>query len=220
MAFPRKLLAEHEQIVFDLRPHWVALALPTVFTLLIVVATVLLYNLPADPSAKWENGVVIVALIAFFFLGLLPFLNWLYTNFVLTTDRLITRKGIIAKQAREIPLERINDVTFNQSILDRALGAGSLLIESAGERGQTKISHVRHPEQVQLEIYKETEKNNDRMMRPAPQVGENAGLQTGARSGSGTSVTAEIEALARLRDQGAITEAEYDSKKQELLKRL
>ena len=218
MAFPRKLLADHEKIVFDLRPHWVALALPVLFTVLILVATVLLYNLPEDPNAKWENGVVIVALIAFFFLGLLPFLNWLYTNFVLTTDRLITRKGIIAKQAREIPLERINDVTFTQSIVDRALGCGSLLIESAGERGQTKISHVRRPEQVQLEIYKETEKNNERMMRPT--MGENSGERTAFPSGTGTSVTAEIEALARLRDQGAITEAEYDSKKQELLKRL
>ena len=223
MAFPRKLLADHEKIVFDLRPHWVALFLPALFTILVLVATILLYKLPAksapDWQDEWQNAVSIAGLIAWFFLSVLPFLNWLYTNFVLTTDRLITRKGIIAKHAREIPLERINDVTFNQSILERALGAGSLLIESAGERGQTRIAHVRHPEHVQLEIYKETEKNNERMMRPAP-VGENAGERAPAGPATGTSVTAEIEALARLRDQGAITDMEYETKKQELLKRL
>lgn len=207
MAFPRKLLADHEDIVFDLRPHWMALVLPSLFTVLLGVATGLLYNLGKDPSPEWENGVVIVALIAWFFLAVLPFLKWMFTNFVLTTDRLITRTGIIAKHSREIPLERINDVTFNQSIIERGLGAGSLLIESAGERGQEKIAHVRHPEHVQLQIYKETEKNNDRMMKPdaAPRA---------------DSVTDQIEALARLKEQGSISAAEYDAKKTELLKRL
>jgi uncharacterized membrane protein YdbT with pleckstrin-like domain len=209
MPFPRKLLAPHEEMVLDLRPHWIALFLPLLFTVLLGVATVLLYNLPKNPSSAWENGVVIVALVAWLFLSVLPFLKWLFTNFALTTDRLITRTGIIAKHSREIPLERINDVTFNQSILERALGAGSLLIESAGERGQEKISHVRHPEQVQLQIYQETEKNNDRMMNPG-----------GGSTSQPESVTSQIEALAKLRDQGAITPTEFDAKKTELLKRL
>ena len=213
MAFPRKLLAEHETLVFDLKPHWVAVAPATLWTLLIVVAMVLGLRFLDDPD--WARpAVLIAALVAFVFLAVIPFLRWMYTNFVLTSDRLITRTGIIAKNSKEIPLERINDVTFTQSIIERMLGAGDLLVESAGERGQTRISNVRNPEQVQLTIYKETEANNNRMMRG----GEAA--RTGDTSGAEASIPEQIEALARLRQQGVLSDAEFETKKQELLKRI
>jgi uncharacterized membrane protein YdbT with pleckstrin-like domain len=127
--------------------------------------------------------------------------------FVLTSDRLITRSGIIAKHSKEIPLERINDVSFNQTVVERALGAGDLLVESAGERGQTRISNVRKPEQVQLMIYKETEANNNRMMRPPDARRE-------------WSVPEQIEALARLKEQGVLSDLEFEEKKRDLLNRM
>ena len=208
MAFPRNLLAEHETLVFDLKPHWIALAPAALWTLLIVVAAGFGVALVDDP--EWARPAILVAaLVAFFFLALVPFLQWMYTNFVLTSDRLITRTGVIAKKSKEIPLERINDVAFNQTVIERMLKAGDLLIESAGERGQTQISNVRNPEQVQLTIYKETEANNNRMMRggEAPRSTE-------------TSIPEQIEALARLRQQGVLSDTEFESKKDELLKRM
>jgi uncharacterized membrane protein YdbT with pleckstrin-like domain len=127
--------------------------------------------------------------------------------FVLTTDRLITRQGIVAKSSKEIPLESINDVAFNQSVVERLLGAGDLLIESAGTRGQNLISNVRHPEQVQLAIFKEIESNTARTFRPTP-------------SEPADDIPGQIEALARLKDRGDITAQEFEAKKAELLKRL
>jgi uncharacterized membrane protein YdbT with pleckstrin-like domain len=147
-----------------------------------------------------------VSLVALFLLAGLPFLKWRFTMFVLTSDRLITRSGIISKHSKEIPLERINDVTFTQTIIERALGAGDLFLESAGERGQTHITNIRKPEQVQLMIYKETEENTNRMMRGG--------------GTSGQSIPDQIETLARLRDQGVLSDTEFEEKKQELLKRL
>ena len=211
MAFPRKLLAEHETLVFDLKPHWVALAPAALWTLLIVVAAGFGLSLIDDPD--WAPlAIIVVALVLFLFLAVIPFLNWMYTNFVLTSDRLITRTGIISKNSKEIPLERINDVAFSQSILERMLGAGDLMIESAGERGQTRIGNVRNPEQVQLTIYKETESNNNRMMRG----GEGSRPDTQREP----TVPEQIEALARLKQQGVISETEFETKKQELLKRI
>ena len=207
MGFPRKLLADHESLVFDLRPHWIALVPPIFWTLLTIVIAVVALNFLDDPG--WiRPAILIAAAIAVLVFGVFPFLQWHYTNFVLTTDRLITRGGIIAKQSREIPLERINDVTFTQSILERMLGAGDLLVESAGERGQTRIGNVRNPEDVQLTIYKETEKNNERMMR---------GGEPDRREAS---VPEQLEALARLKAQGVISDAEFETKKEELLKRM
>ena len=210
MAFPRDLLAEHERVVFELRPHWVSLLPSVLWTLALGVGLFLGYAAAEaiaerDPSTA-KSVVGGVATVAWLALAALPALRWYFTLFVLTSDRLITRSGIVAKQSREIPLERINDVAFNQSVLDRILGAGDLLVESAGERGQTRITNVRKPEQVQLMIYKETEDNNNRMTRPGPQ--------------RDASIPEQIAALARLNDQGVLTDAEFEDKKRELLKRI
>ncbi len=209
--FPKKLLAEHETLVFDLKPHWIALVPSTLWTLVLLAVGIAGSTYLEDP--EWiKPALWIGLLVAFFFLAVLPVLRWHYTNFVLTSDRLITRSGIVAKNSKEIPLERINDVTFNQSVLERMLGAGDLLVESAGERGQTRISNVRNPEQVQLRIYKETEENSNRMMR-----GGGLSPTEGPRE---TSVTEQLEALARLKEQGVISATEFETKKQELLKRI
>ncbi|HZJ51180.1 MAG TPA: PH domain-containing protein [Actinomycetota bacterium] len=208
MAFPRALLADHERIVFELRPHWVAVVPALLWAALIVVAWVAL-------GALTDSGPALVALsagalIALLVLSAVPLLKWSRTLFVLTTDRLITRRGVIAREATEIPLERINDVAFKQSALERLVGAGDLLIESAGERGQTRITNVKKPEQVQLRIYQATEENSNRMLRsgqpfPTPDA---------------DNIPEQIEALARLKVQGVITEAEFETKKKELLDRL
>lgn len=217
MAFPKNLLADHEKLVFDLRPHWVALVPSVLWTIAAVVALLLGYRGAEaifdedDSTAKMVVGAVVT--IAWYVFAVLPALRWQFTMFVLTTDRLITRHGIVAKHSREIPLERINDVTFTQSVLERVLGAGDLLVESAGERGQTRITDVRKPEQVQLMIYKQTEDNSTRIV--TGQVG--AALPRGPAQ---PSVTDQLEDLGRLRKDGVLTEEEFQSKKAELLKRL
>jgi len=188
------------------------------WTLLFTALWVLGYKVAdsqMDDPGLAQNIVAILSLAFIFYLAAVPFMKWFTTHFVLTTDRLITRSGVIAKHSREIPLERINDVTFNQSILDRALGAGDLLIESAGERGQSRISNVRRPEEVQLTIYKETEENNNRMMSGG---GQKQAATPAAQPPS--DVTQQLEAIGRLRDQGVLSEIEFETKKQELLKRL
>lgn len=207
MGFPKKLLADHEKVVFDLKPHWVALGGPVLWTALFIVAWVFGYRLADNDTV--ENVIGIAALAGILYLGVFPTMRWMNTHFVLTSDRLITRSGIIAKHSREIPLERINDVAFNQTVIERFLGAGDLMIESAGERGQSRITNVRKPEGVQLMIYKETEENSNRMAR--------GGLEAIPKEAP---ITEQIEALKRLADSGAITELEYENKKAELLKRL
>lgn len=211
MGFPRALLADHEKIVFELRPHWVSLIPSVLWTFALGVALFLGYAAAeaiadGDPSGAKSviGGVVTLAWLA---LAVVPALRWYFTLFLLTSDRLITRSGIVAKHSREIPLERINDVAFNQTVLDRILGAGDLLVESAGERGQTRIENVRKPEQVQLMIYKETEDNNNRMMKPGTQRAD-------------ASIPEQIAALARLNDQGVLSDTEFEEKKRELLKRI
>ena len=79
-------------------------------------------------------GVVILAAFA-----LKPFLNWFFSTYTVTNRRLITRHGILTRTGRDIPLMRINDVSYEHGLIDRILGCGTLHIESAGERGQVVL---------------------------------------------------------------------------------
>jgi uncharacterized membrane protein YdbT with pleckstrin-like domain len=210
MPFPRELLLEHEKLVFDLKPHWIAIIPSLFWGVVSVTASVFAYDFVDDQDWSWGRTAVLVAVaLALLFFTVIPIMRWMFTNFVLTTDRIITRSGIIAKQSKEIPLERINDIAFNQTVFERMIGAGDLLLESAGERGTQRISDVRRPEEVQKEIARMTEENQNRMMRPMV-----------TQQDAPDSIPEQLEALGRLRDAGTISEAEFQSKKSELLKRM
>jgi hypothetical protein len=153
---------------------------------------------------------------------------------VLTTERLIFRSGVVAKFGREIPLERINDVTFSQSLFERLIGAGDLLLESAGEHGQSRFSNIRDPEAVQLEIYRQMEANDRRRAgyaatQPHPAVYDHTGPAPHAdrtptpptRTPTPTPTPLDaLERLADLRDRGAVTEEEFQRMKRDLLDRM
>ena len=151
-------------------------------------------------------------------------LRWSTTHFVLTTERLIFRSGVVAKFGREIPLERINDVTFSQSLFERLIGAGDLLLESAGEHGQSRFDNIRDPEAVQLEIYRQMEANDRRRAgyattQPHPAVADRTPTPP-TRDPRTPSALDDLERLANLRDRGAVTEEEFQRMKRELLDRM
>jgi uncharacterized membrane protein YdbT with pleckstrin-like domain len=209
MPFPRRLLIEGEELVLDLRPHWIALVLPGLVTLLVVVGNLLaLAYAPDDGAGRsvviW--GALLLGLLILVLYPLRAFIAWVTSNFAVTTDRIIHREGFIAKRSMEIPLEAINDVRFQQSILERMVGAGDLIIQSASEYGRNVFANVRNPEHVQRTIYQQGEQNKQRMYQggsgPSP---------------SAPSVTTELQRLAELRDRGVLTEAEFQNQKKKIL---
>jgi membrane protein YdbS with pleckstrin-like domain len=202
VAFPRKLLNEGEDLVLDLRPHWWFLAGPVATIVLAAVAAVLIAAYDVGQYALLAAaGVGVVALL--WLVG--RYLRWTTTNFVVTSDRLIYRHGVISKAGIEIPLERINTVFFNQGIFERMLGAGDLTIESGGERGSQSFTDIRRPSHVQNVIYQQVELNNNRMYA--------------GRSGE-LSVPEQLEKLDDLRRKGVLSEDEFAEKKAKLLDRL
>jgi uncharacterized membrane protein YdbT with pleckstrin-like domain len=209
MPFPKRLLADHERMVLDLRPHWIALVAPALITILLAAALILLFALFDLPTVvTWL--VVIGAIVLFVAFPLRAFLSWVTSHFVVTSDRVIHRAGWLAKRSMEMPLERINDVTFSQTVIERMVGAGSLRIQSGGEYGQNYFRDIRHPEDVQKLIYELSEENERRM-------------QPGASSRpteAGSSPLDEIERLAAMKERGLISEEEFETQKARLLGRL
>ena len=209
MGFPRKLLIDGEDIVVELRPHWIALVVPIAVTILVVVGWGLAFGWAPDAGAGRTTvvfGAAIVAVLLLLAYVLPRIVAWATSIFVVTTDRIIHRKGLVAKYSMEIPLEAINDVRFQQGVFERLIGAGDLIIESAGERGRQVFADIRHPEEVQREIYAQGEQNKERMYQGGP--------PRGAPSTAG-----ELERLADLRDRGVLTPEEFEAQKRRILGR-
>ena len=211
MPYPKKLLNEGEEVALDLRPHWwffskhIATGIP-LFVVLVLVLSV---------GNKWLNALwAIVAVVWAGWLGL-KYLEWNFTHFVVTDDRVIFRTGVIAKRGVEIPMERINNINFHQGIWERIIGAGDLDIESAGRDGQSHFDDVWHPDGVQQELYRQMEVNAKKRARwsnPAPAFAPSAPAPP--------SVPEQLQQLADLRDRGVITVAEFETKKAQLLERM
>ena len=201
MAFPRKLLNDGEDVVLDLNPHWWFIVPHTVVLVLAIGFGLVALVGDWHGALQVLAGVLILAALVWWGSR---YLAWRSTNFVVTTDRLIYRNGVLSKSGIEIPLERVNNVLFSQRLFERMLGAGDLVIESAGESGRQAFSDVRKPSAVQNEIYRQIEANENRKF---DRIG----------GGSTSSVADELAKLDDLRARGVITEEEFAAQKSRLL---
>ena len=204
MAFPKKYLNDGEEIILDLRPHWFFLFGPAL--VLIAALALAVWVGTGDPEDYVLFPVLALAVVALLYF-LVRLAQWMTTDFVLTTDRLIYRKGVVSRSGREIPLERVNDVSFTQSLFQRMLRAGDLLVESGGERGQSSFGHFANPQAIQNEIHRAIE----------AAAARDADRMAGRRE---LSPLEQLEKLEELRQRGVISQAEFDLKKQKLLDRL
>ncbi len=106
---------------------------------------------------------VLLALLIIARFAAYPFLRWLTTEYTITNRRVITRVGLVTRVGRDMPLARINDVHFEHSnVVERMLGCGTLVVESAGERGQLVLADVPEVEIVQREVYRLYEEDDFR----------------------------------------------------------
>ena len=228
MPYSELILRDGEQLVLDLHPHWWYFAKAMLALIVAVVLAV------AVLAAGWSGTVGdvtnwVVAILVLLALGWLGerYVHWVTTYFILTSDRIIYRRGIVAKRGMEIPLQRINTIFFSQRLFERMLGLGDLKIESASRTGAEVFEDIRHPDKVQHEIYAQMEAAENRGF---DRMSERLAGQTspsGAPAApppqpapAGPSVAGRIAELHQLHQQGAITDAEFEAKKAELLQQM
>jgi len=222
--YPRSLINEDETVVLDLNPHWWYFA-RTILTGALLAAVFALWLGVLDQT-RWIGYPLALGGILWALWVLYRYFVWSYTHFVVTDRRIIDRSGILAKRGSEIPLEQVQAIDFSQNIWERIIGAGDLLIQSAGSEGRSEFRNVRHPDMVQQEIYRQRDVNARRLAawEGAAVADAVAARGAGAPGATGPTdaddVAGRIRALVELRDQGLITEAEFEAKKAELLDQL
>jgi membrane protein YdbS with pleckstrin-like domain len=183
MAYPEKVLAEDEQIVEHLHPHWITLVPATIWFLVFCAAGGAGIALVANHTDGTTQSVliiviVVVALGLISWLSFAPWISWRTTHYVFTTHRVLIRRGVLRHEGRDIALQRISDVGFSRSLWDRVVGSGTLTIESAGERGQETLTNVPHSDQAQQTLNHLIEKDGERRA-----YGAAHGFQSGPPAG-------------------------------------
>lgn len=212
MGFPPDLLSDDEEVVVDMHPHWWTMVPVSALLAVVIIGGLLILFASGDGNA-WMAAQVVVGLgiLATLVAFGLRYLTWSNTEFVVTTERVISRSGVLSKNGIEIPLDRINTVFFNQTPFERVAGAGDLGIESAGEGGRQTFTNIRKPNLVQAEIYAQKERFEDRRLE---RMGRAA---SGSRE---SSIPEQIAQLDELRQQGLVSDAEFEAKKTDLLGRM
>jgi uncharacterized membrane protein YdbT with pleckstrin-like domain len=170
MAYPQKLLSDGETIVHEMRPHWRSLVFPAFWLIVIAAAGSYLAAMTDNSGLRWI--VLGLALALLVWLTVIPFLTWISSQYVITNRRIITRSGILARRGRDMPLSKVNDVSFSYGVIDRMLGCGTIDVQSAGENQGIIIANVPHVEEIQREISRLHEEDDARRRRGGPSAGD------------------------------------------------
>ncbi|MEW1952581.1 PH domain-containing protein [Terrabacter sp. NPDC080008] len=151
MGFPENVLAGGERVERDLHPHWLTVVAPTLFGLLLAAACIAVAVVtPDDETGNWIQWVAVAVLVIVAIPAVaVPYLRWRTTHYVITSHRVMVRRGILTKTGKDITLSKITDVSFEQSLLDRMIGSGSLHLESAGDSPDEDLANIPHSNEVQ-----------------------------------------------------------------------
>ena len=164
MPYPDKLLAEDEEVVRHLHPHWSTVFWPVVRFLLIVGATS--FGAAVIPDGRQQGSyrlvLLAVAVVLLLVTVAVPLARWRATHYVVTTHRLLFREGILARRGRDLGLGRITDVSYTQTLGERVISSGTLTIETAGEGGATVLHRIPDSDGVQQLLNHMVEEDADR----------------------------------------------------------
>lgn len=165
MAFPDEILTDEEEVVLHLRPHWRRALRPGLLVLLAVAVTAVAWvMLPTNPGGRIAFGVVAaIMLYQGIRYGAAPLVSWRCTHYVFTDERLLLQDGVIARERRDLPLNRVNDHLVRQSVLDRLFGTGTLTVDSIGDQAAVLVAvpRVQHVQTVLYELIEQLPEEED-----------------------------------------------------------
>lgn len=194
-------------MILDVRPQGWVLVPRALLAVLVLAGAVAAQVVGVSAVAAWLLVGLLAATLGWLLLG---YLRWVTTSFVLTTDRLVHRSGILGRNSREIPLDKLSDISYRQSLLERVVAIGDLVLESAGRDSAEIFEGLPRPARIQREIHRQLELGR---MQASGAVAGTPGYPV-------PSIPQQIEQLAELARRGVLTEAEFQAKKAELLNRL
>lgn len=202
----RTELKKDEKILVTIRQHWIKLALPFIAWLLAAILLIWF--------AK-TVGFVIALLTALY--PMYEYLNWKNNLWCVTNVRVVDESGFFSRYSKESPLDKINNVEYDQSIWGRIFGYGNVDIQTAAEMGETTYTMIHHPKLLKDTItHAQEEYKKAQINKQATQLAEAIAKSTTAQP-SQQMIADELQKLFNLYQQGAITQEEYIAQKNKLI---
>ncbi|HEX4852103.1 MAG TPA: PH domain-containing protein [Puia sp.] len=206
----RTPLQKGEKILLVTYYSWITLIGPV---LIMLAGFVISYFIGFTTHYGW-----IAALVGIVWF-LLRYWSWKVNLWVVTNFRVIDEAGLVSHFAKESPLEKINNVSYDQNIWGRIFNYGHVEIQTAAEVGATDYYNVHHPKRLKDTITQaqsdlEQSKFSNQAQHMADAIKMNMGSGSG---GSATSISAELQQLYDLRQKGILSEDEYNRAKNKLL---
>ena len=138
-------LRSDERALYEGRPSWRALIAFYLIGIGLAIAVVVILGVLAD-----ELGLAIAIGAAIAALTLvIGYLRRIATKYLITTQRLRITRGIVSKKVQETRLERVQNVNYEQGVVDRLLGVGTVDFDTAGtDDSEFRFEWVNGPEDV------------------------------------------------------------------------
>ncbi|MGG9963610.1 PH domain-containing protein [Ferruginibacter sp. SUN106] len=205
----RTKLKTDEKLLLIIRKHWIKLVLPMFAWLVLTIA--ILWWMPTGV------GFVIILLAAIY--PALEYINWKYNLWAVTNMRVVDESGYFTRYSKESPLDKINNVEYDQTVWGRIFGYGDVDIQTAAELGETKYQWIHHPKLLKDTItHAQEEYKRIQISSQATQLAQAIAAQRPATSGASQQMIAdELHKLFDLLQKGAITNEEYVAQKNKLL---
>jgi uncharacterized membrane protein YdbT with pleckstrin-like domain len=213
-----------EEVIFSTEKHWLAPVTDSLMAVLLIIGSLVLAWLQTpqtDGIMGFVNRVLNLVANALMLGGIgwiiYNIVAWRSAKYLLTTQRVMFQEGLLRKKSAETLLSTISDVKMSQGFLGKQLGFGSIQIMGAsGEAGADNFTSIRGAEQLKRKLL---EQKIAASSSPPP-VMVAAPTASAPAQPTQADIMATVSSLATLRDSGATTPDEYESKKTDLLARI
>ena len=206
----RTPLQKGEKVLLITRPSWITMIIPAFIAL---VGLVVAYFID---FFGWGLAISIPALLYFLY----KYLSWRVNIWGVTNYRVIDETGLINHFAKESPLEKINNVSYDQSLFGRIFNYGHVEIQTAAEIGSTDYHDVHGPKLLKDTItLAQADYKTLQLTNQAAHLANAMGMHKGhlSQSGNSPSLASELEKLFELKQKGVLSEEEYNKAKSRIL---
>jgi uncharacterized membrane protein YdbT with pleckstrin-like domain len=223
-----------EQMIVRTNKHWFAPVADSGVAVLMLLGVVVLAWI--EPNQVGDGFLSFIwRIVDLVQLGLfLGAIGWIVYNIVawrtaeygVTTLRVRGHEGLIKKRNTDSLLTSITDVASRSGVVGRTLGFGNIrVLTASGDTGEDNFTSVKQPDAFKKVVIEQktaamTASQPAAPAPAAPPAGAAAPAPAAAGSAASADPMAQIDQLAKLRDAGAISAAEFETKKAELLSRI
>lgn len=203
----RTELKQNEEVILETKTHWISMVLPFIFCLILFLISIILIGVNS------KVGYLIFVFSVGYFVYKIYYRK--FNIWIVTNNRVLDEKGVFKLQMRESPLEKLNNIDYEQGLIGRMLNFGDVSIHTAAFEGKDeKFKQINNPKK-----FKDTISNmKDELIKSInkSKVEELANMMN-LKNNVNNDSSSELEKLHNLKEKGAISEDEYNTLKSKLI---